>query len=45
MPGPQVKDWDLYERLRAKGYSKGKAARIANSKSKKKKRKRRRARP
>lgn len=32
MPGPQVKDWDLYHALRRKGYSKEKAARIANSK-------------
>ena len=30
-PGPQVKDWDQYEALRRKGYSKEKSARIANS--------------
>lgn len=40
MPGPQVKDWDKYHALREKGYSKEKAAKIANS-GKKKKRKRR----
>ena len=32
MPGPQVRDWKLYERLRAEGHSKESAARIANSK-------------
>lgn len=31
-PGPKVKDKDQYEALRDKGYSKGKSARIANSK-------------
>lgn len=31
MPGSQVKDWDLYHALREKGYSKEKAARIANA--------------
>ena len=30
-PGPQVKDKDQYEALKEKGYSKQKAARIANS--------------
>ena len=30
-PGPQVKDKDQYEALKDKGYSKQKAARIANS--------------
>lgn len=29
--GPQIKDDELYERLRAEGASKGKAARIANT--------------
>lgn len=37
MPGPQVKDWDLYEELRRKGYSKEKAARIANAQAGKEK--------
>lgn len=32
MPGPQVKNWPLYEKLRAEGHSKESAARIANSK-------------
>lgn len=31
MPGPEVKDEELYERLRDEGNSKEKAARIANS--------------
>jgi hypothetical protein len=31
MPGNQVKDWDLYHRLRSKGQSKESAARIANA--------------
>ena len=30
-PGPQIKDKDQYEALKKKGYSKEKAARIANS--------------
>ena len=30
-PGPQVKNKDQYETLREKGYSKEKAARIANT--------------
>jgi len=33
MPGKSVKNWRLYERLRDKGYSKTKSAKIANSKS------------
>lgn len=31
MPGPQVKNWELYEKLRAQGKSKESAARIANA--------------
>lgn len=34
MPGPQVKNWNVYEALRRKHYSKQMAARIANSKRK-----------
>lgn len=30
MPGPQVKNWDMYEALRKKGFSKESAARIVN---------------
>lgn len=45
MPGKQVRDWDLYHRLREKGYSKEKAARIANAKSRKKKPPKRRRPP
>lgn len=37
MPGPQVKNWDKYEALRKKGYSKEEAARIANAEPGKKK--------
>jgi hypothetical protein len=32
MPGKEVKNWKVYEALRKKGYSKEKAARIANAK-------------
>jgi hypothetical protein len=39
MPGPQIKDWGLYHKLRKKRYSKASAARIANSKGKRRKRK------
>ncbi len=35
MPGKQVKDWALYEKLRAQGHSKESAARIANASAKK----------
>ena len=35
MPGPQIKDWDLYHKLREQGHSKESAARIANAKKKK----------
>lgn len=31
--GPQIKDNELYEALRAQGESKGKAARIANARA------------
>lgn len=37
MPGPQVKNWKMYEALRKKGYSKESAARIANASVHKKK--------
>lgn len=35
MPGPQVKNWKLYEKLIKEGHSKASAARIANSAPKK----------
>lgn len=35
MPGRQVRDWPLYEKLRAEGHSKESAARIANAGKKK----------
>jgi hypothetical protein len=44
MPGPQVKNWKLYEQLRAAGHSKESAARIANSQAARLRKKRRRAR-
>ena len=31
MPGKQIRDWPLYEKLRAEGHSKESAARIANA--------------
>lgn len=31
MPGPQVKNWDQYEALRDKGYSKESSAKITNA--------------
>lgn len=37
-PGKQVKNWKLYEALRRKGYSKERAARIANASKKSRKR-------
>lgn len=37
MPGKQVRRWDIYHRLRQKGYSKTKSAKIANSKRGKRK--------
>jgi hypothetical protein len=40
MPGKRIRRWDVYHALRRKGYSKGKAARIANSKKKAKRRRR-----
>ena len=40
MPGKQVKRWDIYHRLRRKGYSKESAARIANSVARRAKRRR-----
>jgi hypothetical protein len=39
MPGPQVKDWDVYHALRERGASKEEAARIANAQAKKKRKK------
>ena len=36
MPGPQIKNWKLYHKLRRKGYSKEAAARIANKATKEK---------
>jgi hypothetical protein len=34
MPGPQIRNWELYEKLIAKGYSKETAAKIANAQEK-----------
>jgi hypothetical protein len=34
VPGNQVKNWAMYEDLRAKGFSKQSAARITNSQAK-----------
>jgi hypothetical protein len=31
MPGKQVKSWKMYHKLRAKGMSKSKAAKITNA--------------
>jgi hypothetical protein len=31
MPGPEVKNWKQYEKLREKGFSKEEAARITNA--------------
>ena len=45
MPGKQVKNWKQYERLRAKGMSKERAARITNAQAAKKKGTKRRRRP
>lgn len=39
MPGKEIKDWDLYHRLREKGMSKEQAAKVANAKKKRKKKK------
>lgn len=38
MPGKQVKNWPMYEKIRGKGKSKKSAARITNAKAKKRKR-------
>ena len=35
MPGPEIKNWDVYHALRKELYSKEKAAKIANSQAKK----------
>lgn len=35
MPGKQVKNWKLYEKLRAEGKTKEQAARIANAQASK----------
>lgn len=40
-PGLQIKNWPKYHALRRKGYSKAKAARIANTTPKSKRRKKR----
>jgi hypothetical protein len=37
MPGKQVKNWRMYEALRAQGKSKESAARITNAQAKKSK--------
>ena len=37
MPGPEIKNWPLYEKLRTEGHSKESAARIANASVKKRK--------
>lgn len=37
MPGKQVRNWKQYEKLRKKGMSKTKAAKITNASSSKKK--------
>lgn len=34
MPGKQVKNWKMYHKLRRKGMSKKKAARITNARKK-----------
>lgn len=31
MPGPEVKNWKQYEKLREKGFTKEEAARIVNA--------------
>ena len=36
MPGPQVKDWDKYHRLREQGMSKEEAAKTVNAQAAKK---------
>ncbi len=38
-PGPEVKDWKMYEELRAEGKSKESAARITNASVAKRKQK------
>jgi hypothetical protein len=40
MPGSKVKNWSVYHALRKKGYSKGRAASIANAPGPKKNKKR-----
>lgn len=44
MPGKQVKNWKKYHKLRKKGMSKSKAARITNAQEKKKGKKKRKKR-
>ena len=41
MPGNEVKNWPMYEDLRAKGYDKTTAAKITNAQSAKHKKKKR----
>lgn len=44
MPGKSVKNWKQYEKLRKKGYSKERAARITNASEQERQEKRRRTR-
>jgi len=39
MPGPQIKNWDMYHALRRKGMPKTAAAKITNAASTKKRKK------
>lgn len=41
MPGKQIKNWGKYHALRKRGYSKTKAAKIANSGRRRRKRRKR----
>jgi len=45
MPGPQVKNWAMYEALRREGKSKESAARITNARYSKKKRRKKKRNP
>lgn len=40
MPGRQVKNWEKYHKLRKKGMSKSKAARITNAQAKRSRKRR-----
>jgi len=35
MPGPEIKNWDVYHAIRKENYSKKSAAKIANAQAKK----------